>query len=176
MSMTLISTVTVGAGGSASISFTSIPQTYTDLMMVVSCRSNIASALSIMNLYLNNNGSSIYSQRNLDADGSSTGSNSASGQSTMVFPQTGASATSNTFGSASIYIPNYTNATNKSVSIDSVMENNATASYLRLTAGLFASTTTVSQLDILFSGGTIVQYSTASLYGITKGSGGATVS
>ena len=34
----LISTITVGSGGAASIDFTSIPQTYTDLLVKISLR------------------------------------------------------------------------------------------------------------------------------------------
>ena len=39
-----IQTVTVGSGGAASIDFTSIPQTYTDLKIVLSARTNRANA------------------------------------------------------------------------------------------------------------------------------------
>jgi hypothetical protein len=40
------------------------------------------------------------------------------------------SGTSNTFSSTEIYIPNYTSSNNKSVSVDSVTENNATGNIM----------------------------------------------
>ena len=38
--MTPIQTVTVGSGGAANITFSNIPQTYTDLVIKISARSN----------------------------------------------------------------------------------------------------------------------------------------
>ena len=175
MSMTLISTVTAGSGGAASLSLTSIPQTFTDLFLQVSCRAATAPTTTIL-MYVNNNGASIYSQRNLDGDGATTGSNSASSASGFVIAANGSGQTANTFGNASVYIPNYTGSTNKSISVDSVLENNATSVLMRLTAGLYASTTAITQLDFLYASGNLAQHSTISLYGITKGSGGASVS
>lgn len=174
MTMTLISTVTVGAGGAASISLTSIPQIYTDLLLEVSCRAATGTGTTIL-FYVNNNGASIYSQRNLDGDGSTTGSNSTSSTSGFTFAQNTTTQTASTFGNASIYIPNYTGSTNKSISIDSTLENNGTTVLTRLTAGLYASTAAITQLDFLYASGNVAQYSTISLYGIQKGSGGATV-
>jgi hypothetical protein len=64
-----------------------------------------------------------------------------------------------------IYIPNYAGSSNKSVSIDSVTENNATGAYSGLTAALFASTAAITSFGIS-TGSNFVQYSTATLYGI----------
>ena len=56
MTYTLISTVTVGAGGAASIDFNSIPGTYTDLLLVVSVRSTRPAATND-GLFMSINGS-----------------------------------------------------------------------------------------------------------------------
>lgn len=178
MTMTLVSTVTVGAGGAASIDFTSIPQTGTDLLLVTSLRENVAAGTTrTIRMRFNGNTSDIYSSRYLYGDGSTTSSGTDSagfGFFGWTFGTEGTSATANTFSSNSFYIPNYANGTNKSVSLDSVNENNATQAIQSIQAGLFSSTTAISSISI-YSGTTWVQYSTASLYTITKGSGGATV-
>jgi hypothetical protein len=76
-------------------------------------------------------------------------------------------ATASTFASQEVYIPNYAGSTNKSASVDSVGENNATNAVNDLLANLWSQTTAINQLTI-FSGNTanFVQYSTATLYGI----------
>jgi hypothetical protein len=177
MTMTLISTVTVGSGGAASISLTSIPQTFTDLLLQVNCRAATATGTTI-SFYVNNNGANIYSQKNIDGDGGSTGSNGTSSTSGFNFAHNSSTQTANTFGNSSIYIPNYTGSTNKWVGIDSVASNNTYSSALlaRVTSGFYASTAAITQLDLLYASGNLAQYSTVSLYGILKGSGGATVS
>ena len=179
MTMTLVSTVEVGAGGAASIDFSSIPSTGTDLVIVTSLRENVASGTTRnIRMRFNGNTSDVYSTRYLYGDGSSAASSTDSsgfGFFNWVFTTEGTSATSNTFSSNSFYIPNYAVASNKSVSLDSVNENNATQAIQSIQAGLFASTSTISSISI-YSGSTWLQYSTASLYTVTKGSGGATVS
>lgn len=175
--ITLISTVTVGAGGTNSISLSSIPQTYTDILITGSLRDNASAVASNMNMVFNSNTSAIYSARRLYGTGSGAGSDSFSGLNSMpgVWINSGTS-TANTFNNFSVYIPNYSGSTNKSMSMDSVTENNATAVNHGPTAGLFASTAGITQIDISAGGNVFQQYSSVSIYGILKGSGGATVS
>ncbi len=178
MTMTLVSTVQVGAGGAASIEFTGIPQTGTDLLVVLSSRENVASGTTRnINMRFNGNTSDVYSSRYLYGDGSSASSSTNSGFGFFVwsFATEGTNATSSTFSNNSFYIPNYAGATNKSVSLDSVNENNATQALQSIQAGLFASTSAISSI-LIYCGTTWLQYSSASLYLVTKGSGGASVS
>ncbi len=74
----------------------------------------------------------------------------------------------NTFANGEIYIPNYTASVNKSVSIDSVTENNATSAIAALDAGLWANTAAITSINLNGNNGNFVQYSTAYLYGIVK--------
>lgn len=177
MAVTKIQTVTVGAGGAASIDFTSIPGTYTDLMVVLSARGSVSAVADEMLLTFNSSASG-YSARDLYGNGSSAASSSSSGAAFIAkiwMPL--ATATSNTFGSAQIYIPNYAGATNKSISSDSAAETNATTTYANIMAGLWANTSAITSITIKFGSGNIVQYSSATLYGIKSGSsGGVTVS
>jgi hypothetical protein len=80
--------------------------------------------------------------------------------------------TANTFGNGAYYIPNYTGSQNKSVSIESVQENNGTEVFLTITAGLIANSAAISTLTLTSVAANLVAGSTASLYGITKGSDG----
>jgi hypothetical protein len=156
---TLIASSTVGAGGAASIDFTSIPSTYTDLVLKVSARDGDSNW--VLNMKFNGtNGSSRY----LQGEGASASSGT---QSNMRFIVDSAGGTANTFGNAEIYIPNYTSSNYKSVSIDSVSEANATIEYMRMVAALWSSTSAINQITLLdVVSGNIPQYSTAYLYGV----------
>ena len=70
----LIQTVTVGAGGTAAINFTSIPQTYTDLIVYVSGRYDNAVSFNAGALRFNNDSGNNYSYRVLRGNGSSVDS------------------------------------------------------------------------------------------------------
>ena len=163
-----IATVTVGAGGAATIEFASIPSTYTDLQVLVSTRASNASIIN--NQRWTFNGSSTgYSYKELYGDGSSAASGgSASASYGQIGYSTGDTATANTFANTSCYIPNYAGSTNKSFSVDSVAETNATGQYMDLGAGLWSNTAAITTVTITPSAGTFKQYSTATLYGISK--------
>lgn len=170
---TLISTVTVGAGGAASISFSSIPSTYTDLVIVLSARDTGTNGAAIITF----NGDATttnYNRRYLSGNGSSASSSSANNLIYALIPTS--AFTVNTFGNVNFYIPNYSGSTTKSVSIDAVTESNSATSYQDIWAGLWSGTSAISSVSFTKSAGTFDQYSTASLYGILKGSGGASVS
>ena len=174
MTMTLIETKTLGTAA-ASIEFTSIPQTYTDLKLIVSGRADGGSYPGEVGWALTigfNGSTSNFTARILAGNGASV---SSATTARIIGFLTGAAATSNTFGSSSIYIPNYAGSTNKSFSGDAVSENNATTAFQRLCAGLWSNSAAITsiQLDVeLGTGGNFVAGTTASLYGILKGSDG----
>ncbi len=163
----LISSYTVAAGGVSSITFSSIPSTYTDLCLKLSVRSNRATVQDTFKLTFNATGSG-YSFTRIYGDGSAVGSDGSTGDSTLtVGYSAGNSATSNTFGNCELYIPNYAGSNYKSVSTDGVGENNGTTAYAGLFASLWANTAAIT--SILIEGGTsatLLQYSTAYLYGV----------
>ncbi len=149
------------------MSFTSIPATYTDLCVMVSGRSARAATRDELMIRFNSDTGNNYSYRTVGGDGSTAFSQSGSGVSAILRGDMPAStATANTFGSACIYIPNYAGSTNKSLSSDDAMENNATSSYLTLRAGLWSNTAAITTVTVLPEVSTFVQYSTATLYGI----------
>jgi hypothetical protein len=164
----LIASSTVGSGGAASIDFSSIPATYTDLLLKVSARRS-DSTEGYLSLRFNANSGSNYSNKTLRGSGSAASSSSDSSATYLDFwVIDGTSYTDNTFASTDIYIPNYAGSTNKSVSADNMAEGNTTTMYLQMTAGLWAQTSAINQITLYAAGasGTFAQYSTAYLYGI----------
>jgi len=157
----LIQTITVGSGGSASIDFTSIPQTYTDLLVLYSARS--ARAAVGDDVYIRFNGlSTNLSSRTLYGTGSATASYSDASVAYIGYA-VGDTSTASVFSNGN---PNYVGSTNKSVSGDVVSENNATGATQQFAAGLWSSTAAITQLTIYCLNGNFKQYSSASLYGI----------
>jgi mannitol-specific phosphotransferase system IIBC component len=157
-----IQTVTVGAGGAASIDFTSIPQTYSDLKIVSSSRHTEA-AVSNDVLVTINSSTSNFTAKRVYGSGSSAGSDS---NARVVGVTVGASATASVFGNNEVYFSDYTSANYKSYIADIVGENNATTSYQMFVAGLWSNTSPITSITLTANGGNFVQYSTATLYGI----------
>jgi len=164
---TKIADVTVGSGGAATIDFTSIPSTYTDLCIKLSARdSRFGSVLNGVVIRFNGSSSGFTSRV---VEGSGSGASSFVDTQGLIGENTSASATANTFASTEVYIPNYAGGANKSFSFDSVTENNATAAYADLGAGIWVNSSAISSISIAcLTGASFVQYSTATLYGISK--------
>jgi hypothetical protein len=162
------SAVTVGSGGAASIEFTSIPSTYTDLVIKASIRANSAdgSAPELSTL-IKVNGSTAGSHRFIYGTGS--GAFSSNNGSVIWTYTNGSTTTANTFGNLEIYIPNYAGTTAfKSYSVDAAVENNATAGSLTLDAGLVSNNAAITSFGLVANSGSFVQYSTAYLYGVSN--------
>lgn len=159
----LISSVTVGAGGAASIDFTSISSTYTDLCLEYSTRTSAAGAVGAVISLAYNGSTSNFSAKYLEADGTNKGSYSSPANFGGVSNTT--AMTASTFSSGSIYIPNYAGSNYKSYSIESVTEQNATGALIEMIAGLWSVSTAINQITLTTSG-TFQQYSTAYLYGV----------
>jgi hypothetical protein len=167
--MTLISSVTVGAGGASSIDFTSIPSTYTDLCLKFSARTTRPSTGSDIYLQFNGVTTATYSFRRLYGYGSGAASGSLTNDSAGGFAGNADAAnnTASTFGNAEVYIPNYAGSTAKSWSVDSVLENNATDAIAEIIAGLWSGTAAITSIKLQdYTGYNFVQYSTAYLYGV----------
>ena len=166
--MQLISSASVGVGGAATIDFSAIPGTYTDLMLVLSARATSTtatitvafngSAASFTNIYLQGDGLAVTS---------TTGT-------TLVGRASISTDTASTFGNLSIYIPNYAGSADKNFSVDTVSENNSGTAYTQIFTGVWANTAAITQITLSLAN--FAQHSNAYLYGILKGSGGATVS
>jgi hypothetical protein len=156
-----LATVTVGSGGASSIDFTSIPQTYTDLIVKLSGRTLQTQVYGVVYMKFNGSTANQTAIRLYGGDGSAGSDNTVT-----AALLSGNNATASTFGTADIYIPNYTSSNFKSVSSDSVGETNGTSGiYVQLSANLWSSTSAITSLSF-YGSNDFVQYTTATLYGI----------
>jgi hypothetical protein len=165
--MKLIESKTLGTA-QASIEFTSVPQTFTDLLALISTRNSNGGATAIRF----NSNSSGYSERLLYGNGSSAASANRSGSETVWLLSALNSSTANTFSNGQVYIPNYTGSTNKSFSMDSVNETNATGADQYLDAALWSNTAAITNIQFFNPDGNFAIGTTISLYGVLKGSDG----
>lgn len=162
----LDSATVTNAGGQSSIVFDNILQTYDDLVLRVSLRSS--NTQDYINLQFNGSTSNFTSRWILGNGASATGATrSDSLHSATLNPS---NWTTGTFSNAEIYIPSYRNNTNKSFSIDTVTENNATTAYAEIIAGLWSNVAAITSITLIPGDGTGVfaQHSTATLYGISR--------
>ena len=182
--MELITSVTVGSGGAASVTLPAtgnIPSTYTDLKIVYSARTDRASNQSDIYLQFNNNTSAVYSFKRIFGSGSGAASDGLTNDTKggLCGIAAGANATASTFANCEIYIPNYLSSNAKSFSADGASENNATAALMGLYAGLSTDTAAITSIKLqCYNASNFVEGSTFYLYGIsnvtstTKATGG----
>ena len=168
---TLIQKITVAASTS-SVTFTNIPQTYTDLIIYQSAMSDVTTALA-GNYNIEFNGVTTgYSGRRFYSDPSG-GTASDTGTSKWAGFIPGSGALQNTPNSSIIYIPNYTSSNSKSWHIDTVVENNATNGYLGMGGSIWTNSAaitsfTLSGISSSIYTGNFLRNSTFYLYGVTK--------
>ena len=161
----LIASQVLGSAA-ATVTFSSIPGTFDDLLIVGSVRTSRASLVDFATVAWNGS-TANYSYRRLDADGSAVSSNSSTGTSTVVVA--GNTSTSNTFGSYEIYMPNYAGSTNKSYSVTSMHETNAATALMEIRAFLWSDTSAISSVVLeSLNSANFVTNSSFQIYGITK--------
>lgn len=165
-----IATVTVGAGGSSSISFTSIPSTYKNLQIRYLARTDRSgSAEDNIQLRFNSDTGNNYTTNVFYGDGSGFGSFS---DGTNVTFNTRAmasasSATSGIFASGIYDIYEYANTSiNKTVKALSGYDQSASAQ-VRLSSGIWLNSAAISSVTMISStNSNFVQYSSFALYGM----------
>lgn len=164
---TLIASNTLSSSA-VSVTFSSIPATYTDLVLRWSARSDVAGVDDYFALTVNGVTTTVYSLTNLTGNGSAAASaNLSSNASARAYGVSGGSATSNTFGSGELYFPSYTASQNKPIGGYGANETNATAVFMGAVANLYRQTTAISSITLtILSGPNIVSGSSFFLYGI----------
>lgn len=145
--MTLISSQTLGSDAS-SVTFSSIPQIYNDLKLIVSTRVTRATTQSTIVMVFNGSGGTAYTNRTIRGTGSAVESSvSASSADVRDIISPGSQATANTFANQEIRIANYSSTTqNKAVFVNSVSENNSTASAMNLTSAVWANDSAITSI------------------------------
>jgi len=144
-------------GSSGTLSFTSIPSTYTDLILVVNGSVNTGNNTRMR---FNNDTGSNYSMTVLAGDGSSAASYRDSSQTSFSYP--GYATTG--MGTYIIQIQNYSNTSTYKTFIS---RNSNAANQAQVGVGLWRSTSAINQVDLYTaSGATWTTSTTATLYGI----------
>lgn len=167
----LISANTLGSTAST-VTFSSIPQTYTDLVLKISAKNPDNVYNRLLRYTFNSNTSTVYSYTELNATGTTApAATSASAQAQGTLGSICGSATTtqtNIYGHLEVYIVNYTSSVSKSFFSTAVAENNDTVNnWLRLEANQSGGTSAVSSIQLFLDSGLL--FSTGSsfyLYGI----------
>lgn len=164
--------VTVGAGGSLNIEFTSINtynSSYDDLLILLSPRGDAASSVRSVTFQVNGS-TSGYSDKRIYGSGATvaTDGNVYGTDEIYVGEAAASGGTVSTWSSMSIYIPKFAGSSYKTFSIDSVSEQASSTAYAQNIAGVWSSTSGITSIKFIIQTGNFAQYSTATLYGIKK--------
>jgi hypothetical protein len=160
----LIQSITA-SGSVSDVEFTSIPSTYTDLIIVCNGRTANAVSEQAITVYLNNDFSGIASFTEMRGDGSTATSSRLTAQSGFrVGYFAGASAASGALGQCIFYVMDYSNTT----TFKTTLARGGTAgSSVTAGVGLWRSTVAITRVGMAtFGAGNYVAGSTFKLYGI----------
>lgn len=166
-----IATVTVGAGGSNTITFSSIPSTYSHLQIRYISRCNRADVTDSLAVRFNSDSGANYTRHILYGYNSTVGALADTGE---TYSRSGinsaANATANVFAAGVWDILDYA-STNKYKTLRFLggsEDNTALGSELKYTSGLWSSTSAISSMTFYAQTGSanFVQYSSFALYGI----------
>jgi len=166
----LVQIATSTPTGVATVDFTSIPQTYTDLVLKISARSDYGSAGHEMSIQTNSLTTGYTNRMAYVSGGSVLSANASNDKHTWAGGVVGASATSNIFSNCELYFPNYSSTTiAKSMSCDVTTENNSSSvGAMWLNSGVNTNTAAISSLTLYCWQSFInfVSGTTFALYGI----------
>jgi hypothetical protein len=155
------------SSSAASVTFSAIPATYTDLVVRCSIRTNQAVVNPAAVIRFNGDTGSNYSYTVLEGSGSAASSARSTPAGFMnIGRYNGSTSTSNVFGSGEVYIPSYTVAQNKPVSAVGMGEDNATTASMAANAGLWLNTAAITTVAVATGSGTFDSGSSFYLYGI----------
>lgn len=160
----LIDTQTVGAGGAASITFSSIPATYKHLQVRVIARAATSVTGGDYITMTTNAGSGNY-YHNLFGDGTTATSSAASGMA-VVQRYASAADSASIFGALIFDLLDYGSST-KAKTLRNLGGYDANGSgRIYLNSSLWTSTTAITSITLTGGNANFAQYSTFSLYGV----------
>jgi len=161
-----IATVTVGSP-QATVSFTSIPATYTHLQLRLAIQAADSGGAFNLKARFNSDTGNNYALHRLIGDG---GSASAAGAATTGYARLGvlnSSDFTNVFSANVIDILDYTN-TNKYTTTRSLggYDKNGATGYVMYHSSLWMNTAAITSIELTTDTGNFSQYSSFALYGI----------
>jgi hypothetical protein len=165
--LTLISEQT--PSGTGTVSFTSIPGTYRDLMLVIRGRGTNASTFVTAKLTFNNDTGSNYDRQRLQATNASVAASALAAQTSIdIADIAAANAPTSAADVSTIEIADYRGTTfQKAVKATSSVKTNAAATgwAADVRVGWWRSTAAITRVDLVLTAGNFVAGSVVSLYG-----------
>lgn len=159
-----IATTTLGTAVN-SFTFSSIPGTYTDLVLTVVVPTAASSAT--FGLRFNSSSNADYSHTTLTADG--TTATSYNGSSQNIFVAGDMFSTANVVSFMKYNIFSYAGSKNKTILAENSGDTNSTNGVVRRTVGLWRSTAAITSVTVIkTSAGNFPINTVATLYGILK--------
>jgi len=154
---TPIATTTLGSS-QATVTFSSIPSTYTDIVLICSARETSASGG--IEVKINSDTGSNYSYTQLYGTGSTAASNRTTNETYLGL--LGAQVGTNAIGSIIVNFMNYANTTTYKTAISRGNNND----YVTTRVHLWRSTSAINRFDLTSQGTSFASGSTFTLYGI----------
>jgi hypothetical protein len=163
-----IASSTIGSGGVTSVTFSSIPSTFTHLQIKALARDSRANTATNLIIQFNGDTAANYADHVLYGNATSAVSGADVSQtSTVAIRVTGNNAAANCFGAGVIDILDYAN-TSKYKTMRSISGfDDSSNGQSWLISGLWMSTNAVTSITISPTTSPILQYSTFQLYGIS---------
>ena len=162
-----IATQTVGSGGASSITFSSIPSTYTHLQIRILSKTT-SGDFNDLTLTANADSGANYSWHRIYGNGATVSTNAVTSTTPMtVGLDTGSTQASGVFATNVIDVLDYTSV-NKNKTFRTMAGADANGSgYIILFSGTwYNSSTAVTSITLTPAGGAFTQYSSFALYGI----------
>ncbi len=149
-----------------SVTFSSIPQGYTDLVVVANTKAGATDNPIYMRF--NSDSANNYSATRLNGNGSSAGSSRTSNNSAMFPSWAVAPGTAEFSHNMTAHIQNYSNSTTYKTAL-SRANNTDSGQGTEATVGLWRSTAAITTIELSLSATTFASGSTFTLYGIQVG-------
>jgi hypothetical protein len=165
-----IASYTAGASEGASITLSSIPGTYTDLLLKISAKDKYTGAnYAALSCRFNADTGANYQYRRMFNSQGSSASDSSSSQTSCNLGYIPTADLTNQFGICNVYMPNYTWSNPKIQSIDNAQEGaQATTGIFSplMASNYWSGTAAITSITITCGGTAFAQYSLFDLYGI----------
>jgi hypothetical protein len=160
-----IATLT-GTGSSGTFTFSSIPSTYTDLIISIKA----IGTTNDFGIYgkVNNDSSSLYSSTLIIGRNTAVATQRETGLTQYIYGGWTIGAGTTTVSQLTIQYLNYSNTTTFKTSLSQYgVRNNAGSTEAGSVTGLYRSTSAINRIDIIAGAGNWATTATATLYGIS---------
>ena len=159
----------VGAGGSASVTFSSISAGYETLRLVAKLRGETSATTQECMIRFNSDTGTNYNQQNLDSSTNTAVATRASGAAYISFIAAGATSIADTFTPIDCWLPGYSSTSffkPASITAGGIISTTLNDNRTYMIAGEWLATAAIATILVQPVSGDIAQYSTLTLYGI----------